>query len=157
QRGDRADTDLPTASDGSPGGTWTCVASIGDNPCLRPNEGDSEAPIGDDLMLVLRGRALGGEDQRVLQAFAAQVAVAYRQRLLTQAAEAAAAISETDRVRTALLNAVSHDLRTPIASAKAAVSSLRSHDVNWTEQDQQALLADADASLDRLTDLVTGL
>ncbi len=143
-------------SDGSRG-SWTCVASIGDNPCLRPNEGDSDAPIGDDLMLVLRGRTLGGEDQRVLQAFAAQVAVAYRQGLLAEAAEAAAAISEADRVRTALLNAVSHDLRTPIASAKAAVSSLRSTDVAWSEQDRQALLSDAEAALDRLTDLVTNL
>jgi two-component system sensor histidine kinase KdpD len=149
----RADGDRADGSTGS----WTCVASIGDNPCARPGEGDSEAPIGDDLMLVLRGRALGGEDQRVLQAFASQVAVAYRQRLLADQAQAAAAIGAADRVRTALLNAVSHDLRTPIASAKAAVSSLRTSDVSWSERDQQALLADADAALDRLTALVTNL
>jgi two-component system sensor histidine kinase KdpD len=60
-------------------------------------------------------------------------------------------------MRTALLNAVSHDLRTPIASAKAAVSSLRSADVQWDPRDQQELLASADQSLDRLTALVTNL
>jgi two-component system sensor histidine kinase KdpD len=60
-------------------------------------------------------------------------------------------------VRTALLNAVSHDLRTPIASAKAAVSSLRSSEVHWTDADRQQLLASADQALDRLTALVTNL
>jgi two-component system sensor histidine kinase KdpD len=93
----------------------------------------------------------------VLAAFAAQVAVAYEQRRLTEAADAAAPLAEADRMRTALLNAVSHDLRTPIASAKAAVSSLRSPEVQWSDQDQQELLANADEALDRLAELVTNL
>jgi two-component system sensor histidine kinase KdpD len=138
-------------------GTWSCVASVGQDPCLRPEDGDTEIPVGDALNLVLRGRALAAEDQRVLAAFATQVAVAYEQRRLTEAAEAAAPLAEADRMRTALLNAVSHDLRTPIASAKAAVSSLRSADVAWSAQDQQELLANADQALDRLTALVTNL
>ena len=117
-------------------GTWSCVASIGDDPCLRPEDGDTEAAVGDDLLLVLRGRALAAEDQRVLTAFATQVAVAYEQRRLAEAAAAAVPLAETDRMRTALLNAVSHDLRTPIASAKAAVSGLRSKDVAWSEDDR---------------------
>jgi two-component system sensor histidine kinase KdpD len=133
------------------------VASVGDDPCLRPEDGDTEVPVGEDLNLVLRGRTLAAEDQRVLAAFATQVAVAYQQRQLAEAAEAAAPLAEADRMRTALLNAVSHDLRTPIASAKAAVSSLRSADVAWTAQDQQELLAHADDALDRLTALVTNL
>ena len=107
-------------------GTWSCVASVGDDPCLRPEDGDTEVPVGDDLALVLRGRPLAAEDQRVLAAFATQVAVAYQQRQLAEAAPRPAPLAESDRIRTALLNAVSHDLRTPIASAKAAVSSLRS-------------------------------
>ena len=60
-------------------------------------------------------------------------------------------------MRTALLNAVSHDLRSPLAIAKATVSSLRSADVDWAETDRQQLLASADAALDRLTELVTNL
>ena len=138
-------------------GTWSRVASIGDEPCLRPEDGDTDVPVGDELELVLRGRPLAGEDQRVLAAFAAQLAVAYRQRQLAEAAEAAAPFAEADRVRTALLNAVSHDLRTPLASAKAAVSSLCSSDVEWSAQDRQELLQNADHALDRLTDLVTNL
>ena len=93
----------------------------------------------------------------MLAAFGTQVAVAYRQRRLAEAAEAALPLAEADRMRTALLNAVSHDLRTPIASAKAAVSSLRSSDVAWSPEDQQELLANADHALDRLTALVTNL
>jgi two-component system sensor histidine kinase KdpD len=138
-------------------GTWSCLASIGADPCLRPEDGDAETPIGDDLKMVLRGRVLAAEDQRVLAAFATQVAVAYQQRRLAEAAAAAVPLAEADRMRTALLNAVSHDLRTPIASAKAAVSTLRSPDVEWSAQDRQELLANADGALDRLTALVTNL
>ena len=60
-------------------------------------------------------------------------------------------------MRTALLAAVSHDLRTPLASAKAAVTSLRPPDVHWTPEESEELLATADESLDRLTRLVENL
>ncbi|MHA3704024.1 ATP-binding protein [Jatrophihabitans sp. YIM 134969] len=145
------------ASTGAMRGEWTCLASVGDDPCMTPESGDTEVPVGDDLALVLRGRRLAAEDQRVLVAFATQVAVAYRQRRLAEAAEAVAPLAAADRTRTALLNAVSHDLRTPIAAAKAAVSSLRSDEVAWDAADQSELLAVADDALDRLTALVTNL
>jgi two-component system sensor histidine kinase KdpD len=60
-------------------------------------------------------------------------------------------------MRTALLAAVSHDLRTPLASAKAAVTSLRSPDIKWAAEDRDELLATADESLDRLARLVDNL
>ena len=60
-------------------------------------------------------------------------------------------------MRTALLAAVSHDLRTPLASAKAAVTSLRSPDVDFSDDDRAELLATADESLDRLARLVENL
>jgi two-component system sensor histidine kinase KdpD len=161
----RRDTEAPGSSDGpsqsqrigSLRGTWTCLASVGDRPCLQPDDGDIEIPIDDDLALVLRGRQLPAEDRRVLAAFAAEVAVAYQQRQLREAAAAAVPAREADRMRTALLNAVSHDLRSPLAIAKATVTSLRSADVDWTEGDRQQLLASADGALDRLADLVTNL
>jgi K+-sensing histidine kinase KdpD len=63
----------------------------------------------------------GGEQQPfTLGGLETAVAVAYRQRQLSAAADAAARLAETDRARTALLNTVSHDLRTPIATAKAS-------------------------------------
>jgi two-component system sensor histidine kinase KdpD len=56
-----------------------------------------------------------------------------------------------------LLRAVSHDLRTPLTSAKAAIGSLRASDVEFSAEDRQELLAAADESLDRLTQLVDNL
>ena len=83
-------------------------------------------PVDDALTLVLRGHPLEADDRRIVEAFAAQAAVALRQERLTAEAAAASPLAEADRMRTALLAAVSHDLRTPLASAKAAVASLRS-------------------------------
>jgi two-component system sensor histidine kinase KdpD len=60
-------------------------------------------------------------------------------------------------MRTALLTAVSHDLRSPLSSAKAAVESLRTGDVTWTEDERDELLATAGESLDRLDRLVANL
>ena len=81
------------------------------------------------------------------------------ERSLRHAEEAAAAvpIAEADRLRTALLRAVSHDLRAPLASAKTAVQGLRTDDVVFDEQDRQELLATADESLDLLIHLVENL
>jgi two-component system sensor histidine kinase KdpD len=114
-------------------------------------------PVTDMLTLALRGRALTAADRRVLSAFAAYAAVALDQQRLSAEAEAARPLAEADRMRTALLAAVSHDLRTPLASAKAAVTSLRSPDVRWAEEDRDELLATADESLDRLAHLVDNL
>ena len=66
-------------------------------------------------------------------------------------------LAESDRQRTALLNAVSHDLRTPLAAAKAAVSSVRSAEVPWSDAERRELLTTAEDALDRLTALVTNL
>ncbi len=146
-----------SAGTGSLRGAWTCLASTGELPCMQPEDADIEVPVAPDLALVLRGRPLAAEDRRVLAAFAAEVAVAYEQRQLREAAAAAIPAREADRMRTALLNAVSHDLRSPLAIAKATISSLRSADVDWAEEDRQQLLASADGALDRLTELVTNL
>ncbi|HEX2904373.1 MAG TPA: sensor histidine kinase KdpD [Jatrophihabitans sp.] len=136
---------------------WQCLQAVGGQPCGSPDEADAQAPVGDELVLLLRGRKLAAEDQRMLTAFATEVAVAYRQRQLSEQAHVARELAETDKARTALLNAVSHDLRTPLAAAKAAVSSLRSQEIDWTEADRKELLGTADQALDRLTALVTNL
>jgi len=136
---------------------WRVAATVGGQPCLAPGEGDVDVPIDDELALVLRGRPLDAADQRVVEAFAAQAALALRQERLAQEAAKAGSLAEADKMRTALLAAVSHDLRTPLASAKAAVSSLRSQDVSFSDADRDELLATADESLDRLSRLVSNL
>ena len=112
---------------------------------------------GDDARLVLTGRLLAAEDVRVLAAFASTLAVAVRQRELTAAARAAAPLAEADRLRTALLVAVGHDLRTPLAAATAAVSSLGADDVTWTPAQTSELVTTAAASLSRLGRVVEDL
>jgi two-component system sensor histidine kinase KdpD len=136
---------------------WRTVATVGGEPCFTPDEGEVDIPIGEELSLVLRGRTLRAEDRRVLEAFAAQAAVALRQRRLSEEAERIRPLAEADRTRTALLNAVSHDLRSPLASAKAAVEGLSSADVTWTPEQEAELLATATESLDRLDRLVANL
>jgi two-component system, OmpR family, sensor histidine kinase KdpD len=138
-------------------GPWQVIASRGEPAVTRPDEADVEVPVTDSLTLALRGRTLLATDRRVLGAFASYAAVALDQQRLAAEAQAAKPIAAADRMRTALLAAVSHDLRTPLASAKAAVTSLRSPDVNWDAEDRDELLATADESLDRLAHLVGNL
>ena len=140
-----------------PAAGWTAVAHSGEPVLTTPEEADAEAPVTDTLVLALHGPAVSASDRKVLGAFAAYAGVALEQQRLYAEAEAARPIAEADRMRTALLAAVSHDLRTPLASAKAAVTSLRSPDIRWTDEDRDELLATADESLDRLAHLVDNL
>ena len=156
-----ADGDQPAGTSAerlrsTPGG-WQVVASRGVPAVTQPGEADVEVPVTDRLSLALKGRPLPAADRRVLGAFASYAAVALDQQRLAAEAQAAKPIAAADRMRTALLAAVSHDLRTPLASAKAAVTSLRSRDVDWAAEDHDELLATADESLDRLTHLVDNL
>jgi len=136
---------------------WRLVTAVGDRPSMTPAEGDVDIPLEDGLTLVARGHPLAAEDRRVVGAFAAQAAVALKQERLAEQAASIKPLTEIDKLRTALLSAVSHDLRTPLSSAKAAVSSLRSDDVVFDQQDQNELLATIDESLDRLIRLVENL
>ncbi|ROT29723.1 DUF4118 domain-containing protein [Micromonospora sp. HM5-17] len=136
---------------------WRVAASVGAEPCGTPAGGEVEVRADDTLSLVLCGRVLDAADRRIVEAFAAQAALALRQERLAQEAATARPLAEADRMRTALLAAVSHDLRTPLASAKAAVTSLRSAEVEFETADRDELLATADESLDRLGQLVANL
>ncbi|MFI6525376.1 ATP-binding protein [Streptomyces uncialis] len=145
---------LERAGDGEP---WTCAGSVGPAPVERPEDADVDMPVGDHMALALSGRVLPAEDRRVLAAFAAQAAVVLDRQRLQQEAERARTLAEGNRIRTALLAAVSHDLRTPLAAIKAAVSSLRSDDVAWSDDDEAELLAAIEEGADRLDNLVGNL
>jgi two-component system sensor histidine kinase KdpD len=133
------------------------VAEVGQPACTRSADADAEVKGADNVTMLLKGRSLQASDRRIVEAFAAQATLALRQERLTAEAAAAKPLAEADRMRTALLAAVSHDLRTPLAAAKASVASLLSTDVHFDDDDRAELLATADESLDRLTRLVGNL
>jgi len=118
---------------------------------------ESSFPIGDHASLSLRGPELPASDRRILGAFLSQIAAALAQRELATEAESMRPVAEADRLRTALLAAVGHDLRRPLAAATAAITSLRSSEVTLSTADEAELLAAAEESLDALAELVTKL
>lgn len=119
--------------------------------------GGTSVPAGPGAYLVLHGRALSSSERRVLAAFAAHVGSAVEQARLAEAAAEVEPVKAADRLRTALLRAVGHDLRTPLAAGWAAVSSLRSRDVEFSPEDRDELLAAADESMAKLNRLVENL
>ncbi|MCC9196767.1 DUF4118 domain-containing protein [Arthrobacter sp. zg-Y820] len=114
-------------------------------------------PVGDRAVLELYGRDLEASDRRLLAVITAQLEAALDFGDLTQTAEGLGSLAAADKVRTALLAAVGHDLRRPLTAATAAVTGLRAPDVQWSEQDRAELLATAEESLATLSGLVTSL
>src|SRR5215471_12901660 len=134
-------------------GQWVRVASSG---AAADGDAELQAHARADLVLVLAGQTRPVTN-RLLDGLAAQAAAALdRDRLRTQAAQAEA-LAEGNRMRTALLAAVSHDLRTPLASIKASISTLRQAGVELAAEDEAALLAPTEESADRLNELIGNL
>jgi two-component system, OmpR family, sensor histidine kinase KdpD len=135
------------------GARWIKVAASGDDDAAGTVLRFEVRP---DLALEVTGQAASATASLLAGYTAQAVAALDRARLRTQAAQAEA-LAEGDRMRTALLRAVSHDLRTPLASIKASVSSLRQTDVRWSPQDEAELLANIEQNADRLDALVGNL
>jgi two-component system sensor histidine kinase KdpD len=138
------------------------VGCAGSEPCVTVETADTAIEVGskddpEEFWLLLAGRRLDARDRRVLGAVANQAAGLARQRELAEEAGRAEAIARADELRRSLLSAVSHDLRTPLAAAKAAVSSLRSEDVGFSPEDTAELLATVEESIDQLSGLVGNL
>jgi two-component system sensor histidine kinase KdpD len=142
----------------APGEGERVVAQVGDDVSDRP-VGDPaiSAEASPGLRLVGWGPALFAEDRRVLKQLAAAAARTLEAQRLTTEAAHARELAEIDKLRTALLTAVGHDLRTPLAGIKAAVSSLRQLDVEFEPEDEAELLATIEESSDRLDTLVENL
>ena len=117
----------------------------------------TEHRIDDHTVVEFHGPEPDASERRLMSVIAAQLGTALEQRQLEETAKAVEPLAATDRVRTALLSAVGHDLRRPLAAATAAVSGLRSEWSKLSDQDRADLLETADEALSQLANLVTDL
>jgi two-component system sensor histidine kinase KdpD len=159
---------LLAGADARPGGGWRLIASAGEVPAFSSGSagdgpgaagihGDNVERVGDTTCLVLAGRVLPASDRRLLGAFAVHLAAQLeRQQLLTSRSEVLK-LAESNTMRTSILRAVSHDLRTPLAGIKLAVGGLRQEGVRYTPEEEQELLATIEDCSDRLEVLVGNL
>lgn len=121
------------------------------------DEHTQRLPVGARGTLELSGRTLEAADRRLLAAIVAQLDAALEHRDLEATASELGPLARADRVRSALLAAVGHDLRRPLAAATAAVTTLRQPDITLAPADREALLETAEDSLGSLAQLVTNL
>ena len=140
-----------------PGGSGYAVVASAGEPVPTTPDGRATIELRGGALLVLDGPSLHSDDLQVLRAFVAQLGAALEQRELRADAQVAATAAEGDRLRTAILRAVSHDLRTPLASIKASVTSLMQDDVEWTDHDRHEFLATIEEETDRLNRMVGNL
>jgi len=140
---------------GSPG--WKVEASAGDPVPTSPEDASFSAALDEGSVLALAGGELVGEDSRLLNSFVAQLRVAQAGRRLQEQAASAGELAESNALRTALLAAVSHDLRTPLASIKASASSLLSDEVQWSPDAIQGFARTIEGEADRLNAVVSNL
>jgi two-component system sensor histidine kinase KdpD len=94
---------------------------------------------------------------RLLAAFASEAALALQRVELAQAAAHADALMQADKMKSALLASISHDLKTPLAGIKTGVSSLLDRSVNWSPEDVQAFLETIDSQADRLNQVISNV
>ncbi|HEX3863235.1 MAG TPA: sensor histidine kinase KdpD [Stellaceae bacterium] len=134
-------------SDTLPGGKWlflplrTGSGTVGIIGIERPGTGPLLTP----------------DERRLLDALADQVAVAIERISLARGLAEARVLTETERLRAALLTSISHDLRTPLASILGSVSSLRSYADKYDAADRDELLATLEGEAERLNRFVGNL
>jgi two-component system sensor histidine kinase KdpD len=135
---------------------WVVLASSGDTPACSPDEGDTRVTVDDRHVLVLCGDPLRASDQRVLEAFAVQTSLVLEYRRLREREDRAAALESADATRTAILRAVSHDLRTPLATLRTAVDGLVA-ERDLDAEDRTALVDAIGSSTEQLEQLIDNL
>jgi two-component system sensor histidine kinase KdpD len=137
-------------------GVVTVEATFGDAPASIA-DADADVAVSSDVTVVFKGHPLQAADRRLLTAYAAHFTVLRERQAAALESQHATELAEGNRTRTALLAAVSHDLRSPLAAIKAAVSSLRTAGITWSADDEAELLAAIESSADRLNSLVGNL
>jgi two-component system sensor histidine kinase KdpD len=138
-------------------GGWELLAESGEAAVDRPEQASDTVVLDSDTLLAIAGPDLSDYDRQVMRAFTDQLAVALHSRQLQAEAATAEVVSQADNLRTALLRAVSHDLRTPLASIKASATTLLAKDLQLAPDATQQLLSTIDEEADRLNGLIGNL
>jgi len=132
---------------------WERLAGAGLGFADTPGQGDTRVLVDADHVIVLRGAPLRAADHRVLEAFAVQTSLVLEYRRLREHEDRAVALERAEATSTALLRAVSHDLRTPLSVMRAGVDGLLTGGLDDT--DRKVLVeavADSAGQLERLID-----
>ncbi|NJC23224.1 two-component system sensor histidine kinase KdpD [Arthrobacter pigmenti] len=139
---------------------WDVVAKTG-TPSSSGKQlldrADAVTDIDGGYRLALYGRSLSAREQRLLGAFGSQFAAMRQRQELVASTKENQRLAEGNVMRTAILRAVSHDLRTPLTGIKLAVSSLRQEDIRFTPEEEAELLATIENYSDRLASLIDNL
>ncbi|MHC6221961.1 sensor histidine kinase [Arthrobacter sp. MMS24-S77] len=146
-----------SSGQGSTGQGWRVLASSGAQPPVTHAAADHAAVVDPNYTLLLRGGPLSEQHRRMLGAFGAFVVAVRERQQLVKSRQDNVRLAEGNKMRTSILRAVSHDLRTPLAGIKLAVSSLRQDDVTFAPEDERELLATIEDYADRLDHLVDNL
>jgi two-component system sensor histidine kinase KdpD len=136
---------------------WQVEVSSGEQVPTAPGDGTTEVAIGERHLLVLAGGSVTAQDRPILDAYAAELGASLELEELEAEAAEADQLAAANELRTAILSAVSHDLRTPLAALKASVTSLLQRDVKWKEEEKQEFLETINEEADRLDVLIGNL
>ncbi len=137
---------------GKPAGRFTDTLPLATAqffPLLTPNR-----TVGVIGIRYRRNERLSADEAALLEMFIHQIALVIERELLDEAAQQSAMMRESERLYTTLLNSISHELRTPIASIKGAASGLST---SQSDGDRDALVSDIHSAADRLNRLVENL
>jgi two-component system sensor histidine kinase KdpD len=166
-----------SGADGGSRSGWRLIAGVGEIPHAAPDAAPDSAPdsasghghgpagiqaenveqIDATTCLVLSGRVLPASDRRLLGAFGVHLMAQLERQQLLASRNEILRLAESNTMRTSILRAVSHDLRTPLAGIKLAVGGLRQEGVRYTREEEQELLATIEECSDRLDVLVGNL
>jgi two-component system sensor histidine kinase KdpD len=136
---------------------WQVLALSGTEAPVSRSAADHTAVLDPQYTLLLSGGPLSEQQRRMLGAFGAFVVALRERQQLAESLRDNVRLSEGNKMRTSVLRAVSHDLRTPLAGIKLAVSSLRQEGIRFSPDEERELLATIENSADRLDHLVDNL
>lgn len=155
----------PAGGESGQPGRWIRVVPPESGRATPGNAHRYEVPVRGDgrtighvsLVSAARGETFSEHQRRLLELIATQLGALAGRSELSEATTRAEVLRRTDELKTALLNAVSHDLRTPLASIIASAGSLRQRDVSWTQQERDEFVEAIEQQAERLSRIVGNL